>query len=226
MIAVGAVAALSLAVAGASLVMVDGPVTVEVPVLFESPAHTGVGVPDGFTDPLGPDRGPTPLEWEVIRVYKVIENMTAAAPPAVDVERVLQRLRQYTSEHPENPYIHQLYLKGLRVAAYYADPGDVARAMGLHERFVTHTARWEHFEHVVVETMWYRLDRIHAKRGSCSPELAEMDRLFALVPENEGARNAYLSGLKTAFDSGCAMSPSEAVFWRHRLTETSLNRAE
>ncbi|MEE9208617.1 MAG: hypothetical protein V3U67_09680 [Gemmatimonadota bacterium] len=211
-IALVTVAVVSLVVVISELLTVDGPETTEMPVLLGAPLHTGVGVPEGFTDPRGPERGPTPLEWEVIRVYKVIENMTAADPPVLEVERALERLREYTNEHADNPFIQETYLKGLRVAAYYADPDDPTRIQSLHERFVTHAARWEHFEHVVVETMWYRLDRIHANLG-CSPELAEMERLFALVPENEEAENAFLWGLQVALDSGCVLTPSEAVLW-------------
>lgn len=211
-IAVWAAAVLSLAVAGMTLLREDGPDAVETALPEDAPVHTGVGVPDGFTDPRGPERGPTPLEWEVIRIYKPIENMTADQPPVADVERTLERLRQYAGENPDNPFVQEIYLKGLRVAAYYADPADPERIQSLHGRFVRHAAQWEKFEHVVVETMWYRLDRIQAKLG-CSPELAEMERLFALVPASEEAANAFQTGLQVALNSGCLLTPAESDLW-------------
>ncbi len=119
-----------------------------------------VVVSEPFTDPRGPERGPTALEWEVIRTYKPIESMTATEPSRDVVDETLARLRGYANEHPENPYIQELYLKGLRVARYYAvDVNDMVRAATLDAVFASHAVRFMEYGLVAREAEWMDAQR-------------------------------------------------------------------
>ena len=101
-----------------------------------------------WTDPRGPTRGPSAVEWEVVAAYKTIESITAASPPVSTVDQSLAHLESYAAAHPDNPYIQELYLKGLRVAAYYAD---MTRAATLRDRFEQHAALHPEYEGVLKE---------------------------------------------------------------------------
>lgn len=89
-----------------------------------------------------PEASPTALEWQVIATYQTIQAMTADQPPLRTVDAALDALERHALQHPENVYIQELYLKGLRVAAYYAaDSGFSGRVRRLRDRFDRHYAR-------------------------------------------------------------------------------------
>jgi hypothetical protein len=137
-----------------------------------------------FLDPRGPERGPSPLEWDVIRTYKAIESMTATAPSMEIVDETLDQLRTYANDHPENPYLQELYLKGLRVAGYYAvAEDDDVRAAVLEARFTEHAARFMGYDAVVLEygrLIVQRLDQ------SCDETVAHMRELRVLADRFRG----------------------------------------
>jgi hypothetical protein len=118
------------------------------------PAETAETERHAFVDPRGPERGPDALEWDVVRAYKPIESMTAAEPGDAIVDRALAELRAYANEHTDDPYVQELYLKGLRVAMYHAaEAGVVIRAAALEARFHEHAARFGDYEGVLLESM-------------------------------------------------------------------------
>lgn len=185
------------------------------------------GVPEGYTSPTGPDRGPTSVEWDAIRVYKVIETMTADSPPVPDVDRALERLRRFTADHPENPFMHSTYLKGLRGAIYYADRGaDPERFYALHEEFTRFATRWRHYEPVVIETMWYGVDRLARQCTDPAGEIAELERLRGRVPESDKGLYALLQGIGEALQPRCGLSAEESAFWNGRRLELALANLE
>ncbi len=117
-----------------------------------------------FLDARGPERGPTAIEWRVIATYKAIESMTATEPSRDVVDQTLDQLMSHAAQYPENPYIQELYLKGLRVANYYAVAAeDEVRAFELEVRFVDHAARFMDYEGTVLESMRLQVQR-HEQR--------------------------------------------------------------
>lgn len=129
----------------------SGPSSVEV--RPEAVQPTGrAEAPADWTSPTGPERGPTALEWQVIASYKRIESMTATDPSIEVVDQTLNELREFANDHPDNPYIQGLYLKGLRVARYYAVEGaHDDRALQLATRFTEHAARFAEYAEVQSE---------------------------------------------------------------------------
>ena len=130
---------------------------------------------DVWTDPRGPERGPTELEWDVIRAFKPIESMTADEPGNETVDLALTELVGYADDHPDNPYIQELYLKGLRIAHYYArDAGDEVRAALLGARFERHAAAAPEYEGVLLEAMAMRVQEV---RQSCDG-VSDLERVL------------------------------------------------
>jgi len=151
-----------------------------------------------FSDPRGPERGPDDLEWQVIHTYKAIESMTAAEPSQEVVDRTLSELRTFANDHPDNPYIQELYLKGLRVAAYYAEEGGLeARTAALQARFLDHAARFMDYEMVVLESIRLRIQRLEQSCDNHAFEAAALRVLALRFPESEEIANALTSGLAT-----------------------------
>ena len=170
--------------------------------------------------PLPPEpvaeRGPTPLEWEVIREYKGIETMTKDHPPTEEVDGILERLRAYTEDHPDNAFIHQTYAKGLRVARYYSS--DAGRRYRLERQFLDYVRTWEHMDPVALELMHYHVSRIQA---DCNDRLADtraLERLYERLRDHWQAQLAYLKGLSRAASRACSFQTAEEVYdWTDRL---------
>ncbi len=93
--------------------------------------------------PAPTEDGLRPVDWEAVRTYKSIENMTATSPTLSEVDNTLERLRRHGEAHPDRPLVRRLYLKGLRVAAYYAlDSGDADRVRDLRSQFDAYASRF------------------------------------------------------------------------------------
>jgi len=150
-----------------------------------------------WTDPRGPERGPDELEWEVIRTYKRIESMTATEPSRDEVDATLQVLRAYANRHSENPYIQELYLKGLRVAEYYAaDLSDETRQAVLQARFRDHAARFPEYESVGLESMQMIAQRLGRGCEGIADAREELRRLAERFPSERAdvMLNAAIDG--------------------------------
>ncbi len=151
-----------------------------------------------FLDPRGPERGPDDLEWQVIQTYKAIESMTASEPSREVVDRTLSELRDFANHHPENPYIQELYLKGLRVAAYYSEESGLeARTEALQARFLEHAAQFMSYEMVVLESIRLRIQRLGQSCDDHAFEAAAIRVLALRFPESEEIATALSSGLET-----------------------------
>jgi len=145
----------------------------------------GDGLPHGM-GPLGEMRGPTDVEWEVIRTYKVIETMTATEPSDRVVDEALVQLWSYARWHSENGYIQQLFLKGVRVAQYYAfDRGDFDRADQLLGAFDAHLLRSSQYESTVLESMRMIVQRLGQSCENWTGREAELNALAARVSDQD-----------------------------------------
>ena len=183
----------------------------------EESASTSVGASE---------KGPTSFEWEVIGVYKAIESMTADDPTPDVVDATLDQLEMYADEAPSSERTQELYLKGLRVAAYYAEEEeDAARSLELHARFVEHAAGYLHFERVALEAMRLRVQHLQQDCGSRPGEVAELESLAARFPESDRAIYTHLGGLAAAISDDC-LSSTELRFWTDRLIEMSLRHLD
>ena len=161
---------------------------------------------EAFTDPRGPERGPTALEWEVIRTYKAIESMTATEPSRQVVDETLTRLRAHANDHPENPYIQELYLKGLRVAHYYsADVDDAARSATLEARFVEHAVRFMEYEGTALESMRLTIQRLQQSCDDVALRAADLVELAERFPNREEIRSTLRYGLDAAAECGWSL---------------------
>ena len=155
-------------------------------------------VAEEFLDPRGPERGPDDLEWQVIQTYKAIESMTASEPSQEVVDRTLSELRDFANHNPENPYIQELYLKGLRVAAYYSEESGLeARTEALQARFLEHAAEFMAYEMVVLESIRMRIQRLGQSCANHAFEAAAIRVLALRFPESEEIATALSSGVET-----------------------------
>ena len=154
---------------------------------------------EAFTDPRGPERGPTALEWEVIRTYKAIESMTATEPSRQVVDETLTHLRAYANDHPENPYVQELYLKGLRVARYYsAVADDEVRSAALEARFVEHAVRFREYEGTALESMRLTIQRLEQSCDAVAVRSADLVELAQRFPDHEEIASTLRYGLDAA----------------------------
>ncbi len=164
-------------------------------------------IEEDFIDPRGAERGPNALEWEVIRVYTPIESMTADAPSLSVVDESLSRLRGYAEANPRNPYIQELYLKGLRVAAYWAeDAGLSERANALRETFDAYSVDFLDYDGVVLEAMRFSVQRLERGCLDRDFELTELDALTWRVEPTPEILEARSYGRRVAADADCAVS--------------------
>lgn len=169
-----------------------------------------------------PEPGPTPREWDVIRVYKNIESMTADQPARGVVDATLDQLEKYAAADPASERTQELYLKALRVVAYYAEEeNDAARSLALHARFVEHATPYLHFERVVLEAMRLRAQHLQQACGGRPGEVAELESLAARFADSERVIQEHLRGLAAAVSDDC-LSSAELRFWTDRIVETSL----
>ena len=147
----------------------------------------GEGLPHGM-GPLGEMRGPTDVEWEAIRTYKVIETMTATDPSDGVVDEALVRLWSHARRHPENGYIQQLFLKGVRVAQYYAfERGDFDRADQLLGTFEAHLLRSAQYESTVLESMRMIVQRLGQSCEDWTDREAELHALAVQLSSQDEA---------------------------------------
>ena len=193
MTAIVAGTVVSVVVTIASLIMTDEGS------LSPTPASLDGARSEAFTDPRGPERGPTALEWEVIRTYKAIESMTANEPSQQVVDETLTRLRAYANDHPENPYIQELYLKGLRVAQYYsALANEEVRSATLEARFVEHAVRFMEYEGTALESMRLTIQRLEQSCDAVAVRAADLVELAQRFPDGEEIDSTLRYGLDAA----------------------------
>ncbi|MDH3223960.1 MAG: hypothetical protein OEO23_09600 [Gemmatimonadota bacterium] len=133
--------AVSVAIEPAADASAPSPVPAAWPALQPHPAPAALVEARPRSAPT--EDGMRPVDWDAVRAYKTIESMTATSPTLSDVDNTLDRLRRRGEAHPDRPLIRGLYLKGLRVAAYYAlDTGDIDRARELRSRFDAYADRF------------------------------------------------------------------------------------
>jgi hypothetical protein len=154
MTAIVAGAVVSVVVTVMSMIMSDEEPRLRLEVTVEPAPEAEIVENDVFLDPRGPERGPTDYEWRAIGAYEPIEAMSAAEPSIEAVDEALRRLEGYAISSPENPYVQELHLKGLRVAQYWAVAG------GDTERAARLAARFEAFRTVSEPTRWTALEGI------------------------------------------------------------------
>lgn len=140
-----------------------------------------------WTDPRAPERGPTELEWSAISTFKPIESMTVTEPGEPAVDAALDELRRVAEANPQNPFIQELYLKGLRVASYHSADG--ARRVDLADRFEAHASRAIPHELVTLEEMRMILQVLER---SCPGAEGELPRLRALSLRHPSEQTAEL----------------------------------
>lgn len=142
-----------------------------------------VAVDEAWTDPRGPERGPDATEWEVISTYKTIESMTSTEPGDEAVDGALAELWTFSKEHPDNPFVQEIHLKGLRVANYWAfQGGDLLRAAHIHGRFEAESARAPEHDLTVRESMRMLAQRIEQSCDGADENVRELTRLGMLFP--------------------------------------------
>ena len=153
---------------------------------------------DQWTDPRGPERGPTALEWDVIGAYKPIESMTAAESGDPMVEEALVQLETLARQHRENPFIQELHLKGLRITTYWAvAAGDLDRAGRLSNRFETEAPRAPQSEGVALESMRMIVQRLEQSCDGLTDAQDELQRIASRYPGEEVERT-WLWGVDAA----------------------------
>lgn len=153
---------------------------------------------EAWTDPRGPERGPDEAEWEVISTYKTIESMTSTEPGDEAVDRALVELWSYAKEHPSNPFVQEMQLKGLRVAQYWAfQGGDLLRASLLGSRFENQASESLMHDLTVRESMRMLAQRIGQRCENAADDVEELRRLSLYFP-NEHSAEVLRSGVDAA----------------------------
>ncbi len=143
------------------------------------PAHPGqryaAGELEAWADPHGVFRARAQPEWRAVAAH--------GAP------------------HPDDPFVEELRLRGLRVAQRWAfEQGDLLRAARLDARFDARASALRHQEGAVLEAMRMTEQRLGQRCGDAIARLAELRRLSDLFP---GAPSAEL--LRVGLDAvgGC-----------------------
>lgn len=151
--------------------------------------------PEPWTDPRGPERGPSDLEWEVVATYKVIEAMTETDPPSDVVDETLRALRRYAYSYPDNPFIHELFLKGIRVSQYYAyEGGDFDRASALAVSFGREAAESLRHDSSVLESIRMTVQLLDQECHELALRESRLVELAELIPDVEEVESLLEAG--------------------------------
>lgn len=213
MTAVVAGAVVSVVVTVMSLIMTDeesAPHLLEFgfPVPLEAPAPEPIsGSDEGAVRPRAAEAGPTGWEWMVIRAYEPIESMSASEPSREVVDRSLARLQRYAIATPDNPFVQELYLKGLRVAQYWAvEGGDERRGRVLAARFESYRTVSVATPETALEAILFDIQRLERRCHAAEPRVDAMTAAGRPFLDDPDVRAALEQGLTIAFER-CGVAP-------------------
>jgi hypothetical protein len=143
---------------------------------------------------------------EAIGAPEKVAVATETDPPRRVVDQTLERLWVYAVQHPDNPYIQELYLKALRVAEYYAaEADDGVRASLLAQRFGRHAGEVERYRGAALERTRMLLQLLERSCLDAEEHTGELRRVAERHPESEAIAEALVQGFEIAHDQ-CGLS--------------------